>query len=672
MCFALRRKLPLTSALITATLLIAPTQASAPPTATPVFASEPHIAAEVQIPQRDPALETQLDQLLDSDLYPSDREALRQLLRTVDINTPVETFVRAHAYQVVALAHEQKMSAAMAIANEVQTIAEKSDNSNAIAEARVMLGEAHFAAADFEAALKHARHLTDLLHTVTQPRVRYTANHFIARALQQNGEFSEALEFLLAAQALVPQTEASGQQRRRQFLNLHLARIQANLGRWQASASTAEQAIADAKRSGITHHLPDLYLIRAYSQQYDQGPSDEIVAAFVAAAEAGRDMNNPRVEMLAFNNAGAAKLLMNELDAAREFLEQGLAVAKRINNVNERSVTEFNLGYIKVLQGQHQQGIAEMLAAAEVFNSFAQKREKAILLTHIAKAYEVAGDYQKQAQTLHQQVQLTAELAEEESNERISELQVRYQAAEKSYEIKLLEQQAELREKELAAQKRQYQFFVLAAGSLILLILLFAFGYRKTRKLNNLLNSANQELHQQSLRDPLTGLYNRRAIYDQLLRGDQRIYSGNHAVLILDIDHFKAINDRHGHNVGDEVLIEFGRRVKNALRRSDLAVRWGGEEFLLLLENVQADEALKVAGKLLQEIGERSFDTSAGPLPITVSGGFALVTASPNPPDWETTVKQVDELLYQAKREGRNRIRYQLPGEQPASLKLLR
>ncbi|WP_258240595.1 GGDEF domain-containing protein [Pseudidiomarina homiensis] len=617
---------------------------------------------------QDPKLEARLNELMDGDFTPSNHAALEELLRTVDVDTPIETFVRAQGYQIVFLAMEQKLPAALAIADEVLIIAEKSGNPNAIAEVHIDIAEAYLATSDFAAALAKTKEIEAWLPDVSNPRVRYHANHVIARTLQQNGQIPAALEYLLAAQTLIPQTDPSEQQRRRQFLNLHLARIQANLGRWQASAETAERTISEALRTGNTNHLADLYLIAAYSRQYQQGPSDEIVAAFLKAAEVGKQLDNPRVEMLAYNNAGAAKLLMEELDEAKRYLEQGLAIAKQIGNVNERSVTEFNLGYIKVLQGQHEQGLQEMLAAAEVFNSFAQKREQAILLSHIAKAYEVAGKYQKQAEILKQQVQMTSELAAAERDQKVNELQVRYQAAEKSYEIKLLEQQADLQTQELAAQQRQQQLFALAAGSLVLLILLFAFGYRKTRKLNALLNEANAELHEQSLRDPLTGLHNRRAIYDQLLRDEKRLYTGNHAVFIIDIDHFKTINDKHGHSVGDEVLIEFGRRVKQAVRKTDMAVRWGGEEFLLVLEHVNAEQVLQVARKLLNDISEKPFHTSAGRLHITLSGGCRVIASNRTPPNWEATVKDVDTLLYQAKSEGRNRIRYQVPGAEPETL----
>ncbi|WP_411358034.1 GGDEF domain-containing protein [Pseudidiomarina salilacus] len=647
---------------------ITPSFAANPPNVFGVPDDEIVDGANTQI-QRDQELEQRLDKLLDGDFYPSDQQAFADLLRGIDASTPIETFVRAQSYNILRLAFDEQLGAALAVADEVEKLARNSGNNNALLEIEVVKAEAHLANGNTDEAVALVPTIITLLPAASNVRVRYHANHLLARVLQANNEFSDALNYLLSAQALIPETDEGGQQRRRQFLNLHLARIQANLGRWQASAETAETAITDASRSGITHHLPELYLIRAYSRQYEQGPSQEIVDAFLEAADIAEAQDHERVLMLAYNNAGAAKLLMNELDDAERYLRQGLAVAKSINNQRESSVTEFNLGYVKVLQGDHDQGIVEMLAAAEVFNSFALKREQAILLTHIARAYEIAERYQEQAATLQKQVQLTAELAEEERDQQISELQIRYEAAEKSYEIKLLEQQAQLQQQQLANQERQQQLFLVAAGSLLVVLLMFAYGYRKTRRLNQLLNEANGELHQQSLHDPLTGLYNRRAIYDRLVSDDRRLQTDQHAVILLDIDHFKNINDTHGHPVGDEVLIEFGRRLKAAIRRNDMAVRWGGEEFLLVLEHIQADQAVQVARKILKDISERAFQTDAGRLEITLSGGLTMVATDANKqPNWDATFKLVDELLYEAKAEGRNRIRYLLPDQPRRSL----
>lgn len=189
---------------------------------------------------------------------------------------------------------QENLTAALVIADEVEQIAAASGNVNAMTEIKVVTAEAYVANSQFDKAKELVDPIVDLLPAVTNIRVRYHANHLIARVLQNVNKTSDALEYLLSAQALVPLTEEQGQQRRRHFLNLHLARIQANLGRWNASVRTAEAAIEDAHRNAITTHLAELYLIRAYSKQYQEGPSDTIVQAFLETAEVARESVNPK------------------------------------------------------------------------------------------------------------------------------------------------------------------------------------------------------------------------------------------------------------------------------------------------------------------------------------------------------------------------------------------
>jgi diguanylate cyclase (GGDEF)-like protein len=124
---------------------------------------------------------------------------------------------------------------------------------------------------------------------------------------------------------------------------------------------------------------------------------------------------------------------------------------------------------------------------------------------------------------------------------------------------------------------------------------------------------------------------------------------------MIDLDHFKKFNDEHGHEVGDYILSEFGRLVRLAIRGEDIACRYGGEEFTIVLPEAERKGSLAVAEKIATMIREHDFlvnNRSCGP--ITVSIGVALfprhgMTA-------EELFKQADDALYQAKREGRNRV----------------
>jgi diguanylate cyclase (GGDEF)-like protein len=165
---------------------------------------------------------------------------------------------------------------------------------------------------------------------------------------------------------------------------------------------------------------------------------------------------------------------------------------------------------------------------------------------------------------------------------------------------------------------------------------------------------ANRQLRELSSHDPLTGTLNARAFYeDSDLVARQAVRSGTRfSVLFIDIDHFKLINDRHGHEVGDIVLKEVASCLTRNIRETDLLGRIGGEEFLLLLSDTDLAGAKLLAEKLRQKIEELMPSTGATGIPITASIGIAVSRAEH---DTIASLKQeADQAMYQAKANGRN------------------
>lgn len=167
------------------------------------------------------------------------------------------------------------------------------------------------------------------------------------------------------------------------------------------------------------------------------------------------------------------------------------------------------------------------------------------------------------------------------------------------------------------------------------------------------LSKANEELLHQSRHDALTGLHNRLSANERLHTEfiSMKRSQSSYAVLMLDIDFFKKVNDTYGHSIGDNVLQQLAHILKSTLRESDFAARYGGEEFFLLLPNTELFEARLVAEKIRHAI-----ETTPHPVAgkITVSIGIAIAT--PEMPDEYISVKQSDENLYAAKKSGRNCI----------------
>jgi len=183
------------------------------------------------------------------------------------------------------------------------------------------------------------------------------------------------------------------------------------------------------------------------------------------------------------------------------------------------------------------------------------------------------------------------------------------------------------------------------------------------------LKQAYERMEQMSLTDPLTHLNNRRYFHNLIDRDIQiakrKAYRKNKKeatyammFLIIDIDHFKTVNDRYGHQAGDHLLIEVSRRMKETLRASDLIVRWGGEEFLVMIKDDDFEGALNLSKKLLDCIGSTGFQLLDNHINVTISIGYCGLPIMIDLPDclkWEDAVNLADAALYIAKGSGRNR-----------------
>lgn len=169
---------------------------------------------------------------------------------------------------------------------------------------------------------------------------------------------------------------------------------------------------------------------------------------------------------------------------------------------------------------------------------------------------------------------------------------------------------------------------------------------------------AKLKLEQMALHDALTGLANRRKFVDRFEPATARMLRSGQplSLLAVDVDHFKRINDVYGHPAGDEVLIAVGRILDRTVRRTDLAARFGGEEFMVLLENTDAAGAVEVAEKLRLAVAAERFAAGAGEtVGVTISIGVATATRDA-PPSLDDLIERADHALYAAKLAGRNRV----------------
>lgn len=187
------------------------------------------------------------------------------------------------------------------------------------------------------------------------------------------------------------------------------------------------------------------------------------------------------------------------------------------------------------------------------------------------------------------------------------------------------------------------------------------------------LESSNRSLQEQSMTDPLTGLRNRRYVYSTIdkdvaaatrahsVRAEGRPVPNNSDLVfvMVDVDHFKRVNDTHGHPAGDAVLTQMAEILKGATRGSDAVIRWGGEEFLVVARHANREDAATLAERIRSNVARHPFHIPSGQaLSLTCSVGFCAFPVSVDEPlGWEQAVQLADQCLYLAKGQGRNRWR---------------
>ncbi len=184
-----------------------------------------------------------------------------------------------------------------------------------------------------------------------------------------------------------------------------------------------------------------------------------------------------------------------------------------------------------------------------------------------------------------------------------------------------------------------------------------AFDISEQKRMEEQLEAKNRRLEELSMKDYLTDLFNRRALIEKLDFEIKRSMRRNSpfSVLMLDLDHFKLVNDTHGHQIGDKILIQLADLFKKSVREIDIVGRYGGEEFLIILPDCELNEAVKVAERIRSAVEAFEFESH---IHMTISGGVAEYHTG----SIEDLIAAADQYLYEAKESGRNRIEY-LPGE---------
>jgi diguanylate cyclase (GGDEF)-like protein len=398
-----------------------------------------------------------------------------------------------------------------------------------------------------------------------------------------------------------------------------------------------------------------------YALSIDSGQVQRGLKALLVAVELERKIGAGPMVATSLVNLSDCYLKLRDYRNALTYAQQSLEQARLINRESSIATAHTNIGEAYLGLGRMAEGKKYIEEALAWYEKQGDKPSLQAFLNEYGDALERAGDLSGALRAYHRERALSDELFEKRRQKAMMELQEKYEADKRQRQIELLRQENQVKSTEIDNRRLQQRVWWLLALVFALSSVIVTFLYRKVRHANAQLEVKNQELKQQSARDPLTALYNRRH-FQEFMRGHQAVAkSANEetvsALYLMDVDHFKHINDTYGHGAGDAVLREIADGLREILRETDMIVRWGGEEFLAFLPAVPRSSLDDVARRLLGGIPARTIEYQGVTLSVNVSIGFAPFPLAPGgkPMSWERAVNLVDMALYLAKGHGRNR-----------------
>jgi len=399
-----------------------------------------------------------------------------------------------------------------------------------------------------------------------------------------------------------------------------------------------------------------------YGLAIDSGQVQRGLKALQEAIELERKIDAGPMIASSLVNLSDCYLKLKDYRNALATAQQALEQARLISDESSIATARLNIGQVYLAMGRLADGKKSIEEGMAWYEKSGDKPQLQSVLAEYGEALERAGDMAGAVSAYHRERTLSNELFETRRQKAMVELQEKYEADKRQRQIELLRQENQVKSTEIDNRRLQQRVWWLLALVFALSAVVVYFLYRKVRQTNAQLEEKNLELKQQSARDPLTALYNRRH-FQEFMRGHEGMVQSAaneetvSALFLMDVDHFKHINDTYGHGAGDAVLREISDALRDILRETDMIVRWGGEEFLAFLPAVPRSSLDDVARRLLSGIPARSIEYQGTTLSVNVSIGFAPFPLAPGgkPMSWERAVNLVDMALYLAKGHGRNR-----------------
>ncbi|NVD74908.1 diguanylate cyclase [Duganella sp. BJB1802] len=404
-----------------------------------------------------------------------------------------------------------------------------------------------------------------------------------------------------------------------------------------------------------------------YGLAIDSGQPKRALRALLQSLDLERKLGAERMIGVTLVNLSDSYLKEHDYPRAAQYANESLRSTQLTNDKSVEATARVNLGQAYLGMGRVAEGKKQYEAGMARYEQENNKPDLQAALREYGEALERVGDLGGAVSAYHRERALSNELFEKQRRQAMLELQEKYETEKKQRQIQLLRQENQVKGAEIDNRRLQQRVWWLLALVFALASVVVGLLYRKVRHANAQLEVKNLELKAQSTLDPLTSLYNRRHFQDFMRERphadqppEKRAPHGDDvvgALFLLDVDHFKHINDRYGHAAGDAVLRMIAENLRVVLRETDMIVRWGGEEFLAFLPAIPRHGVDEVARRILSGISSQVIRYQEHQISVNVSVGFSPYPLAPanEALPWERAVNLIDMALYLAKAHGRNR-----------------
>lgn len=484
------------------------------------------------------------------------------------------------------------------------------------------------------------------------------------------GVYSTALESLRESLKLQQDGAIAELDRTYHYLGL----LYAGLREYETARAHLDRGLAEARRlADASREAPLLGSMARVANLH--GAHSEALSIARDAERLAERLDSPPGRVFALIEQGRSKLGLNQIEEARGVLLRGAAIAEQIGQRGTLARYRGLLAEVALRQGRQDEALA--LWEQVLPELVGGDDQPQLLATYrlMIPVLRQGGQLQRALDMANDSLALQEQIAGLDMNRRVAVMESTYRAQESARKIELLQRDLEIQGLRLKQEEMRRSLALAVGASLLILAGLVWVRYRESRRMTRELASSNAELvkHREALAaanaelekraealahaasiDPLTGIANRRAFVERFsVHWDDAMVRGSDlSIAVIDVDHFKRINDSAGHAVGDAVLCVLATCLQSLLRAGTLLARWGGEEFVVLIPGADAESAAGLGERLraaVEAIRREDLPSVTISIGIASLGGRKLLRQ-------EQLFDEADVALYRAKAEGRNRV----------------